>query len=385
MRAFVFTDSALASQAGRFVWLEINTERAENASFLKRYPVPALPSFFVLDPATERVALRWVGGASVQQLLKILDDGAAAVAGTAGAGSVGQAHLADLAFARAESLYAAGQDSAAARYYQKALRLAPPGWPNDSRAVESLMFALDQSGQSERESRVALDALPRLRHTTSAGNLAASGLEAALALPAAHPDRGTLVRELERAAQAVAADRALPLAGDDRSAVYIALLDARKDAGDSTGAHRVAGAWSAFLDDQAARATNPAARVVYDSHRLSAYVELGEPERAIPMLELSQRDFPDDYNPPARLAIAYRAMRRWNDGLAASDRALSLAYGPRTLTMLQVRTDLFLGLADTTSARRTLEDAIRTARSFPPGQRSDRSIAALQKRLDTLQ
>jgi tetratricopeptide (TPR) repeat protein len=291
---------------------------------------------------------------------------------------------AEFAFARAESLYGAGSDSAAAVAYQEALNHAPPGWPHYARAVESLLFALDSRGASEPEARLAREAFPRLRRTASAGNVAASGLEATLAMPASSPDRDTLRRELERDAETIVKDRSVPLAADDRSSVYIALLDARKDAGDSTGARRVAGDWSAFLDGEAARARSPEARVVFDSHRLAAYLELEQPERAVPMLERSERDFPDDYNPPARLAVAYRAMKRWNDGLAASDRALKKAYGPRTLGMYQVRTDLYLGLRDTTQARHTLEDAVRTAEAFPPGQRSERAIAGLRKKLEAL-
>ena len=45
------------------------------------------------------------------------------------------------------------------------------------------------------------------------------------------------------------------------------------------------------------------------------------------LFEQSQRDFPDDYNPPARLALAYRALKRWDEALAASDVAMSKAYG----------------------------------------------------------
>jgi tetratricopeptide (TPR) repeat protein len=102
------------------------------------------------------------------------------------------------------------------------------------------------------------------------------------------------------------------------------------------------------------------------------------------MLESSEHDLPDDYNPPARLAVAYRAMKRWNDALAASDRALAKAYGPRTLGMYQVRTDIYLGMGDTLKARGTLEHALQVAEGFPPGQRSQRSIDALQQRLTAL-
>jgi len=146
----------------------------------------------------------------------------------------------------------------------------------------------------------------------------------------------------------------------------------------------VAEAWSAFLDGEAGKARNPSERTVFDSHRVAAYIEIGTPERAIPMLEQSERDFPDDYNPPSRLAIAYRAMKRWNEGLAASDRALARAYGPRELGMLQVRADLYAGLADTAQARKTIEDAIAMADSLPPGQRSESTIATLKKKLEAM-
>src|SRR2546428_13287917 len=83
MRAYVFTDRSLARHAGRFVWLEIDTEKRKNAALKQRLGIPALPTFFILDPKGEHVALRWTGGATVSQLEKILDDGKAAVAASA--------------------------------------------------------------------------------------------------------------------------------------------------------------------------------------------------------------------------------------------------------------------------------------------------------------
>ena len=81
MRAYVFTDRALQRHAGQFVWLSLDVEKAENAIYKKRYGVDALPMFFVLDPKTEKAALRWVGGATVPQLQKILADGLTVVRG----------------------------------------------------------------------------------------------------------------------------------------------------------------------------------------------------------------------------------------------------------------------------------------------------------------
>ena len=109
------------------------------------------------------------------------------------------------------------------------------------------------------------------------------------------------------------------------------------------------------------------------------------PERAIPMLEQSERDFPRDYNPPARLAIAYRALHRWRDALAASDRAMALVeHGPRKLLLFDVRVEIQLGLGDVAAARRTLGDEIAYAQALPEEQRSASRVAALQHRLATL-
>ncbi|HTM57569.1 MAG TPA: hypothetical protein VL123_04065 [Candidatus Udaeobacter sp.] len=384
MRAFVFTNPALTSQAGRFVWLAINTERAENAPFLKRYPVPALPTFFIVDPSNQAAVLRWVGGATVPQMEKILADGESSVSRGRLAGRTPASRLADHTLARADSLYGAGQDSAAAVAFTEAIRRAPAGWPHYSRAVESLLFALDRTGDGRREAEVARDAFPRVRRTASAANVASSGLEAALGLPDSAGGRAALVTVLERDSRAIVSDRSVSMAADDRSGVYIALLDARKDAHDSTGASRVAAEWASFLEGEAAKAKTPDARMVFDSHRLAAYLELDHAERAIPMLEQSERDAPDDYNPPARLAVAYRALKRWNDALAASDRALARAYGPRKLGMYQVRCDIYLGLRDTTGARKTLESALSEAEALPPGQRSERTIEGLRHRIGTL-
>ena len=387
MRAYVWTDRALTRHAGRFVWLAIDTEKAKNASFSKRFGIVALPTFLVLDPATEKVALRWVGGATAAQLDRILDDGRLAVgrASPEGATLAGTgAEAADRALASADRLYGESENAAAAAAYQRALAAAPPGWPRYTRAVESLLFALDRCDSSEAEAVVARDAYPRLARTSSAANVAASGLDAALALPPDHPRRAALVEALGAAAREVISDPALPVAADDRSGAYIALLDERKDAKDAAGAREVATRWAAFLEGEAARAKTPEQRAVFDSHRLSAYLEMGEPGRAIPMLEASEHDFPGDYNPPARLAVAYDSLRRWGDAIAASDRALSRAYGPRKLRLLQNRATIYERRGDPAAARRTLDDAIAAAESLPPGQRSESTIAALKKRRDGL-
>jgi tetratricopeptide (TPR) repeat protein len=378
MRAFVFTDKSLTRHAGRFVWLEIDTEKKQNAALKKRLGVPALPTYFVMNPVSEQVTLRWVGGFTVAQLERLLDDAVAEVRG--GAGRSG----ADTVLARADRLYGDGRDSLAVLAYREALALTPPGWPQYSRVVEAMLFALDRTGDYAAEAELAREAWPRVRGTASGANVAGSGLGAALSLPDSAAERAALVDAFEDAVREVLADTALGIADDDRSGLYLGLLGARQDAKDEEGAKQVATEWSAFLEGAAARAKSPEQRTVFDSHRLSAYRELGQIERAIPMLEAAERDLPGDYNPPARLATAYLWMKRWDEALAPSDRALAKVYGPRKLGIYSTRADIFSGKGDREAARRTLEEAIAYADALPPGQRSETAIAGLRRKLEAL-
>jgi tetratricopeptide (TPR) repeat protein len=378
MKAFVFTDESLRAEAGRFVWLAIDTEKEENASVQERFPIDAWPTLLIVDPRDERVALRWVGAATVPQLKRILDDGAAAVSGG------GSRSEADAAFERAERAYAARDFAAAARDYQAALGNAPLDWPRHFRAVESLLFALSKQKDCATTLAVVKEHLPRLREAPSALSLSYSGLACALELPETDASRLETIAFYENAAREAFADPKVVAAADDRSSVLAALIDARKAAKDDAGAKQAAAAWASFLEAEAGKAKTPQARTVYDSHLLSAFLEMGAPERAVPWLQRSERDFPKDYNPPARLAVAYKEMKRWDDALAATDRALKLAYGPRTLRILGTRADVQLAKGDKAAARATLERALKTAEALPAAQRSERMMAAIRKRIAEL-
>ncbi|MDQ6893595.1 MAG: tetratricopeptide repeat protein [Acidobacteriota bacterium] len=375
MRAFVLTDASLERRAGQFVWLAIDTEKAENAPFKRKFPVEALPTFLVLDPKTESAAIRWVGSATVPQLHKLLDDGRLAVRGT-GRGV-------EQILARADRAYGDGKYDDAARGYRDALAAAPKGWPRYGRTVESLLYALNRTDDHGGCALLARDAYPRLAGTPSGASVAAGGLSCALGMKKDDPGRAGLVATLRESTLQALQNTSVKIAADDISSVYETLADEREDAGDEKGKIQYLEDRSAFLDREAARAATAEQRAVFDSHRLGVALALGRPERAIPMLEQSERDFPNDYNPPARLAAAYKAMKRWDEALAASDRALAKAYGPRKLLILQNRAEILSGKGDAAGARATLAEALAMAESLPEGQKSERTIAALRKKLDT--
>ena len=82
--------------------------------------------------------------------------------------------------------------------------------------------------------------------------------------------------------------------------------------------------------------------------------------------------------------MAYRALERWEDALAACDRAVALAYGPRQLRYLGLRASILVAKGDPEGARATLESAILQAKAMPPGQRSQRTIDSLEAKLAAL-
>jgi tetratricopeptide (TPR) repeat protein len=360
MQAYVYTDKSLERQAGRFVWLSINTEDATNADFLAKYRISALPTLLVLDAKGDGVLMRYVGGANAKQLGKMLDDARAKSAGAE-----------DALLASADKLAAQGRQEEASKLYAQALDSAPKNWKRRTRTAESLVVALSLSGQTEECAKRAVALLPSTRGTVSGANIAATGLGCATEL-----EKTDWIEPLRAASRAALDDAKLDISADDRSGIYISLIGAAK--GDEE--KQLKEEWASFLERSAAAAKTPQQRTVYDSHRVTAYMELGTPEKAIAMLEQSERDFPKDYNPPSRLALAYRAMKKYDDALAASDRALKLVYGPRKIVVLRARADIYVAMGDKAAAKKTIDEAIAYAKSLPQAQRSERTIAALEKR-----
>jgi len=120
MREFVFPDPSLTSRAGQFVWLAINIEDEKNAPFLVKFPGEAVPTFAVVDPKDESVALRLVGSMTVPQLHAFLDRALVAVGSGGGGGQE-----ADAALRAADQHYGARRYKEAEEAYRLALDKAP--------------------------------------------------------------------------------------------------------------------------------------------------------------------------------------------------------------------------------------------------------------------
>jgi tetratricopeptide (TPR) repeat protein len=198
-------------------------------------------------------------------------------------------------------------------------------------------------------------------------------------LPASAPARGRLP-ELTDIGERVASDRSVPILADDRSDLFDYVIGSLRESGRDAEVKKVAVVWSAFLDEQAAAAATPAARAVFDAHRVRAYAAIDQPARALPMLAQSERDFPEDYNPPARAAAVYFATKRYEEALDAVKRAIGRAYGPRKLQLWALEADVFEAEGNSASARGALQAALDYARVVPLTGRYVQLKEALAKR-----
>jgi len=178
--------------------------------------------------------------------------------------------------------------------------------------------------------------------------------------------------------------RDVAMAADDYSGLFASAVEARKWRGDLASARALAGRWARYLEEQAAKAPSAEARAVFDGHRLSAYLLLQQAEKAVAMLQASEQANPDDFNPPARLAVAYRELGRHDEAVAAADRALARAHGPRRLRILSVKADALAKKGDLPAARKVLDDALAFAAGLPEAQKSEWVIDSLRKQRDGL-
>src|SRR6187401_1418250 len=193
MKAYVFPDARLSSYARQVVWLAIDTEKAANAAVIEKYPVPAWPTLFLIDPQKESILLRWTGSASVEQLTQFLDQGKRAMAG----GLTGTAAQ----LAAADKLYADEKYAEAAPAYAAAIAAAPKDWSDLPRAADAMLVSLQQTDQAQTCAQAAHDLLPRLKGSPSYAGTAASGLGCSIQLEKTVPSRAALITLFEKASR----------------------------------------------------------------------------------------------------------------------------------------------------------------------------------------
>jgi tetratricopeptide (TPR) repeat protein len=283
------------------------------------------------------------------------------------------------ALLRGQRASADGKRPDAIREYRAALTAAPPKWGQRARADEALITELWAIKDDAACATLAEEEMAKIPAGTSLANVGLFGLQCARRSPPGSVARGVAPR-LARAVEQLALDPSVPILDDDRSGLFEEAVDDRNDDHDASGARSLATSWAAFLETRAKAAATPAGRAVFDAHRLLAYIALGDPARALPMLESSEKDFPTDYNPPARLAKALLELHKYDEALVAIDRALGKGYGPRKVRLFMLKTDILAAKGDTGGVTRLVDEALAYADTLPPAERPASLRAELEKK-----
>lgn len=140
--------------------------------------------------------------------------------------------------------------------------------------------------------------------------------------------------------------------------VLLEASDAIVKGGAATDRSSAAARWADALEAAASKAKTPEDRVAFDGERFDAYLALQKPERAVPMLEASERDFPRWFEPPLKLARAHLTMGNLNEATSAIRRARLRAHGWRSLPVCELEADIAKARGDRAAERAALEAAL---------------------------
>ena len=371
MRATVLTDARLLKLAGQFAWLDIDTEQPRNFAFVERFPIEAWPTIYVIDPAAEKVVVRWMGTATAEELERLLLDAERTL-------RQAQTDAAGAALANGMRLAAERRHAEAASAFNDALAAGGPRWPERARAADAFLQALSSAGDPQVCAGAAEELLPRLERGPAFARVAAAGLGCATGIEH-DASREPAIRAVEPFARVALG---IPtVLSDDKLWLYDQLLSARKALGDEPGARRVAREWLAYVQDASRKARTPLARSALDGARLTAAMELGEVAAQVPALEASVKALPGESFAHGYLAVALLETGRPKEALEAARRAVALADGPRKVRAMTVEAQALQALGETDAAKAALEAAIAHGEGLPEAVRPRGHLSRARKLL----
>jgi tetratricopeptide (TPR) repeat protein len=178
----------------------------------------------------------------------------------------------------------------------------------------------------------------------------------------------------------LARDAGAPLSVDDRSTAYAQLVEWLDEAGRHDEARERARQRLALLEEAAAGTTDVERAATFDAHRMECYLYLGEPRKAEELLTTRERELPDDYNPPARLARVLFKQGNFAAAEAAMNRALDKTpRGKRRLGFLELQVDILKAQGRPVTAVRRQQ--LELYRELPATQRSAKREQEFEKAL----
>ncbi|MFS8138772.1 MAG: hypothetical protein ACMG50_11665, partial [Thermomonas sp.] len=153
------------------------------------------------------------------------------------------------------------------------------------------------------------------------------------------------------------------------------------DDGDAAGARKAQEQRLAVLEAAVKGIEDPLLAQTYDYARAQSYVALDRGDEAVAMLEAREKELPDSYEPPSRLASALAKMNRLPESLVAYDRAIAKSYGPRQLLFLHQKSDVQARMGDHKGQVETLRKEVAGFEAMTGGHASPEGLADARKRL----
>lgn len=381
MQSVVLTSDALGAISKRFTWLAIDTEREQNAQLLEQLPVAVWPTLYVVDPSGPEILGRWLGAASPAQLVRFLAESERGWELAQRGSPPAEPSSEEAALERlvaGDALAADGRHAEAGREYAAALARAPADWRRRPEALVAAITALYKTRDYRACRALGGEKLGQTGQAASAIDFAAYALECA---SHGEPEEAAVLRAAVAARLAPLCEAGSPeLTADDQADACHKLSIARTSLGLADAARSATLARLLVLERAAAGKPAEVA-ATHDWARTDALIELGRAPEALALALQRERELPTSYNPPHYAAKAYAALRRWDEGMAALERALALAYGPRRIGLLSLKADLLSGAGRREEALQTVRAQLAAYRALPAGQRQPNAEARVAGRL----
>ncbi len=377
MKHTVLGDPALVPLEKQVVFASVDTDRPDNAAFLDKYAVTVWPTFFMIDPDSGTLLGYWPGAASLRELRTFVGDSLDALDRLRQKKLPPDSPLAQLLAAK--DAQASHDYAVAAERYAALIAAAPADWPRRSEALLGWVQSLYQTDHGAKCARAGVQHLSEVQGAAMPADYCFYTFACTARVQGAEQKklREAVVGRLRE----LTTHPPPGASADDRADALGILADALLATGDRAGAGEASKKRLAVLEQAASAAPTPEAASTYDDARAEAYVALGRADEALAMLEKREKQLPDSFEPPARLASVLAELKRWPEALSAIDRALAHAYGPRALRYLALKARIQHALGDEKGRIATLEVEVKGYKALARGQANATALRNAEKQL----
>lgn len=372
MRETVWNRSELGRFATQFDFLEIDTDRPEALAFVERYPLRVWPTFLVFDPVTRELVASYGGSMSLEETASFLERAARSRANPEpGHRELAQAHR------EAQS----GNHASAAALYRQAAGLLAANAKKE--AVAGLLQTLVAQQQPDRCVDEGMALSDSVQGSSASVDVLLQILRCSSDADIKRKEAGQLFvserlpRMIEQPAEGASVD--------DRSDAMGAWAEWLDQQGRKSEARTLQEKRLLLLESTVQAADTPAQAQVHDYQRMLTYLALDRGDEAAKMLEARCKEFPDNYEPPARLAFTLLELGRFEAALAPLARTLELSYGPRRLRYLAMQSKAFAKLGRHAEALASLQEELAGFRALPAKLQDGRKQKDLEARLAAAQ